>query len=121
MPADRFVRWKGHPPKRALLELVILDYIDDAGEVHWHELAHRFYITLRGKHSEVARRAGLTTPNVRAVAVSRYHEGDRLIEVYVDPEYADVITRMTDDYTSGVAERLAEVLARLFDGEVESN
>jgi len=128
MSLDRFVRWEGEGPTREELELVLEDYIGESGVVRWDERSGRFWISFAthapghglAAHSDAYRRAGLVTGVVKQAAMLRYHEGARSIEVYVDRDHVDVITRMADDFTNGVAARLAEVLGRLFGGRVEA-
>ena len=108
------------------------DYIDDSGEVVWDEGSHRFWITFarmgdrrpgekpQAHHSEAFRRGGAVTGVMKQMAMLRYHDDIRSIEVFIHEDCVDVITRMADDFTSGVAARLAEVLARLFGGTVDA-
>jgi len=130
---DRFVRWQTDArPTREELQLVIEDYLDESGESRWDEDSRRFWITFartgdrrpgekpQARHSDAFRRTGAATSAQKAYAMECYHDDIRSIEVYVDDDSVDVITRAADDFTNGVAARLAEVLGRLFDGLVEA-
>jgi hypothetical protein len=133
MSLDRFVRWEGEAPTREGLELVLKDYMGESGVVRWDESSGRFWITFartgggwypgekpEARHSDAHRRVGLATDAQRAYAIECYNDDIRSIEVFVHEDSVDVITRCADDFTNGVAARLAEVLARLFRGIVET-
>jgi hypothetical protein len=136
MALDRFVYWQTERPTREQLELVLEDFIGGAGSVKWD--TDRFFVMLKGKQSEAFRRCERASETQRLYAQEVYNEmRERWIEVWMrdepmeleakdgDPAHSDhgcvdVMTRSADDFTNGVAARLAEVLARFWDGKVEA-
>lgn len=118
---DRFVYWQTSArPSRDDLQHVLEDYIDESGIISWE--TDRFFIKLVGRHSEAWRRCehkDMDAASLR-LASARYRAEDRYIEVWIGFDCVDVMTRMADDFTNGVAARLAELLARLWDGKVEA-
>jgi hypothetical protein len=145
---DRFVYWQTDArPTREQLQIVLEDFIGGAGSVNWD--VDRFFVLLHGKHSEAYRRCDRASETQRLYAQERHEEQwERWIEVWVrdepleieaeeeegdpggplplpngthsDKGCVDVMTRSADDFTNGVAARLAEVLARFWDGKVEA-
>lgn len=128
MSLDRFVRWEDKAPSREELTLVLEDFVGESGVVRWDDGAHRFFIVFAAvgpghqlaRVSSPERRAGDVTAASRACAHERYHEDIRSIEVFLHDDCLDVITRLADAFTNGVAARLAEEFARLFRGVVEA-
>lgn len=114
MSLDRFVRWgTARTPTSAEIRMVCEDFVGAAGDVICSEESGRLVIRLPGSCSNPFSRV---LPGVRV-----FEDGERRwIEVFEHEDSIDVITRMHDDFTNGLAQRLAEVFAREWDGTVET-
>ncbi len=120
MALDRFVHWKtDRHPTREDVGKVCEDFMVGVGAVTWNEKIGRWIITLPGKCSHPLRR-------MTDYCGVRIFEGEkhlRWIEVFLHDANCDhaldVITRQHDDFTNGLAERLADVFARFWEGEVQ--
>ena len=112
MSLDRFVYWREQPPTQRAIGMLLRDYMGGAGKVRWSAGTGRYFIDLPGHCS---------SPTWRVGHVGRSFEPGmkRWIEVCLCENWADVITREGDDFTNGIAERLADVLARAFDRKAE--
>lgn len=112
MSLDRIVYWREQPPAQRAVVMLLRDYMGGAGRVRWHAGTGRYFIDLPGHCS---------SPTWRVGHVGRSFEpgAKRWIEVFLHNDCVDVITRVADDFTNGIAERLADVLARAFDGKAE--
>jgi len=109
MALDRFVYWKGELPTKEQLEKTVFDYakgINPNEAPLW--LRDRWIIPLLGAPSYVSNKA-------RADAWT----DERWIEIWPDDHCVDVITRLADDITNAIAEGLAKLLTRMFDGRYE--
>ena len=118
MASDRFIRFDGDTPAHDKVGLLIEDFLGSVGSVEWADDISRFMVGLPGKPSD---------PRRRAVPEYAHHDDvyvyghARWIEVFVAPgEPIDVITRMGDPFVSGVADRLASVIAQALRGVNEN-
>lgn len=120
MALDRFVKWinpRRHPTRRQAL-CVCIDFLGGVGQVEWNKGSGRIIIDLPGTCTSPFKSARPT--------FARPFDSDqkRWIEVFLhgksDGYVVDVITRQHDDFTNGLADRLAEVFARGWEGEVET-
>lgn len=145
MALDRFVYWQTEErPTREQLQHVLEDYLGsaEAGTLIWD--IDRFFILLPGRKSEAFRRAPVSEVMrnyaeelLKATHDSKSYDITRAIEVWMrdepmeceatedDPGHrdfgcVDVMTRSADDFTNGVAARLAELLARFWNGKVQA-
>lgn len=116
MAADRFVRFGEEHPTRGEVEFLLRDLLGDAAlGVEWDR--DRFYVSLHGELSFPFARLAPEAPNPHADDEGR----GRWIEVWLgdDGGTIDVMTRGMDEYTHAVADRVTDVLARWWGGEVE--
>jgi hypothetical protein len=115
MSRDRFIRWRTRQcPTRSEVEIVCIDYLGGLGQVAWLDHADgvpRFFLSLVGESSHPLQRIGARRTNI--------HRADRWIEVIPDGSASfDILTREQDAVTNAIADGLAAVFARHWDGEV---
>lgn len=116
MAYDRIIQFS-KAPAREEVRLVIEDFLSDAAsEIQWDR--DRFFVTLIGKNTHPLKRIPEAHWTARAEPEPG-HEG-RHLEVWVTDTCVDVITRSQDEYTHAVAEGLAKVLARFWQGKRET-
>lgn len=115
MALDRFIRFGDRRPTREQTELVLRNFIGDAGRVFWE--GGRFFVQLAGKNSFPFK--GIEGVPEHMQSDDRYHPDGRWIEVYIGTTQFDVITREHDEYTNVVADGIAAMFARFWDGELE--
>lgn len=132
MSQDRVVRWKKSKPSKLDIHTILVDYFSGAASVFWMKSDARFHCHLEGISSNPLRRvfkldvplpprkrrkpkSGTKIPEVEKFDFA--HE--RCIEVWFDKECLFVMTRLADEFTNGVAERLTEVFARAYQAERE--
>lgn len=115
MSQDRFVHWQDQRPAVGQVHLVARSYLGEFAKVMSHD-GRRLTITLRGNYSHPLQNIpGAPHKDVHAELARR----SRWIEVYVDPEYVDVITRQQDPATNALADGLAAVLVGWWGGRLE--
>lgn len=116
MASDRFVNWKpGKKPTRQEVQLVLEDFfVGAATEIRWDK--DRFFVTLVGKHSNPLKRVS-DSPLVKMEPEPGW-EG-RHLEVWLGSKSLDVLTRQQDEFTNRVADGLAALFARYWEGELE--
>lgn len=127
MSADRFVRWKPDAPRptRQELQFLLEDYTRGiATSVSWNAEQRRFYVVLPGRPSWPFMRIGCVSDvEKRSYAEETAQGRYRWIEVYfaegVPDEPLDVITRRGDEITNAIADRIAEIVARFWEGRIE--
>lgn len=116
MGTDRFVYWNKRRPKREEVQHVITDYLGGfLDDMRWEKHDARrgvFFITLEGWHSDPLHhiKGAYRIPQMPG------SDGRRYLEVVVDPKYVDVVTRLGDEATCALAEGLAAVFARFWEG-----
>jgi hypothetical protein len=122
MPVDRMIFYESPGPTREQVHQVLLDFLGGVGEagvglggesaVKWDH--DRFYVRLPGRNTWALRRIFPDSP--RAL----YTHPERWIEVWMSdgaaPGVIDVMTREQDYFTMALAEGIAVVLAKPFDG-----
>lgn len=113
MSLDRFVRWGATKPTTAEIRMVCERFVGAAGEVVWNTESARIVIRLPGSCSNALEYIHLGGRTFEAT-------DRRWIEVFEHADCLDVITRHHDDFTNGLAARLAEVFARGWDGTVDA-
>lgn len=130
MAQDRFVNWKSKGPTRKETRQVLEDFFSEAAtKIEWRK--DRFFVHLVGTHSNPTKRTkGLSDypqqpgsplrPGFRPVImeINTPSEG-RHIEVWLSRTSLDIITRHGDEFTNSLAEGLAKLFARLWQGELE--
>lgn len=110
MATDRFVYWMNprKRPKQDDVRKLLEDFLGGCGAVTWPERLNRWIVTLPGRSS-------LPFCRLRKDSITHARQENleprRLIEVYLDPTYVDVITRFTDPFTDALAERIADCFA----------
>lgn len=111
MAQDRFVNWKSKGPTRKETRQVLEDFFAEAAtKIEWRK--GRFFVHLVGTHSNPTKRMrGLTD-------CPQQPEG-RYIEVWLSRTSLDIITRHGDEFTNSLAEGLAKLFSRLWQGELE--
>lgn len=114
MAIDRFITWNSarKAPKFKELKAVLEDYLSGAA-VKVDEDGQRIYAILQGKPSFPFKRI----PTYERDGAYQEQHDERWIEVYWSVGSIDVITRMTDEYTNGVAEGFATLVARFWKGK----
>lgn len=104
MATDRIWAWgapEGEAPDLDDVYEALLDYFHV--EACWERLSrgpHRIFVTLSGYNQRFADEP----------------PEERFIEIYVDDDHLDVITRMQDDYTCAVADGFYKHIARRWQG-----
>lgn len=116
MSLDRFVIFNHKVPHKEQIELILQDYLNEAGHVTLDEGV--FYAMLIGKPTLPFKRIFTPSPP--------YPHEDRWFEVYLGLDktwkgypYINVMTRQADEYTNVVAEGFAALIARFYDGKRE--
>lgn len=116
MSRDRFIHWRTkHRPTQSEVELVCTDYLGGLGHVEWRDEhvdgVSRFFLSLVGEGSHPFQRIGAGRTHL--------HRADRWIEVIPDGSASfDVLTREQDAVTNAIADGLAAVFAKHWDGDV---
>lgn len=112
MGRDRFVYWKDQKPTREEVITVLEDYLGGVGSIV--DDKDRLFANLPGKGTHpLARIKDAKIPE-------DIHRVERWFEIYIDPEYIDIITRQHDQFTNYVADGFVEVMARWWNGRVET-
>lgn len=117
MSQDRIVRWKnGIKPKRKELKRVIENFFGPvAVGIEWR--SERFFVRLLGESTSPTK----DVPILGAIEWAKFDpKEDRYIEVWPSRYCLYVMTRRADDFTNGCAQRLSEVLARNWLGDLEN-
>lgn len=122
MSYDRFVVWQGDTrPSKDDVGRMIEDFFGAALERAYWERS-RWFVQLHGRQSwPLARQQVSITDAYRAYRLAESGE-PRCLEVFFDAETAEhfsVITRRCDEYTAALAQGLAELIARTWNGKVE--
>ncbi len=115
MATDRIVTWKEGEtlPSSSAVGVLLKDYLGEAAkEVFFEPNQSRWYAEL-GKTSNPY--ANLPNPH------DIHCDSARRIEVYVDHEHVDVMTRAQDPFTSAVAQGFAELVSWTWGGDLEKN
>lgn len=108
MACDRFIYWTTQTPSREHVTQALRQYLGEAG--HLEEHGDRVIATLPGAPSAIWEGlAELYRPPL--------HD-ERWFEVWFGDGCIDVITRMSDAYTSAVADGFALAVARFWDGSM---
>lgn len=106
MARDRIHHFTGdgtRPDLDALQVLLVDDYLQS--DALWERLertsdGHVLFVVLPGENRRI----------------EGAHE-DRYLEIYVDDDHVDVMTRFADDYTNAVADGFYKLVQRIYDGE----
>jgi hypothetical protein len=117
MALDRFVYFEQRVPTPQHVRQILVNFLGGCGTVEDGPL-NWWVITLPGKCSSPF--AGI--PGSRPFHPDRYNGEERWIEVVFQPDdtpSVDVMTRHADEFTNGVAERLAQEFARFYGGRLE--
>ena len=112
MSTHRTVHWDPTrvAPSKDEIRLVCEDLIGSTGRVYWTDTNQRWLsVEPRGDTSDALGRIRGPRPTLR-------HGEARWIEVFVDADYLDVITRDQDQLTGAVARRLATIFATQWGG-----
>jgi hypothetical protein len=114
MSQDRFVYWNERKPTKEEIRHVLEDYLSEVA-VEIKKDRRGFVVRLAGTYSFPFKRIDDCS---RLVDPSQ-DGGERWLEVYIDPKYLDVITRMADEFTNVVATGLANVFVRYWGARLE--
>jgi len=110
MALDRFITFpKGKKPKKKQIELVVRNFFGEAATIEWDQ--DRWTVSLPGKPT-------WTFEGIEPDMIARVRNTERWIEVYPTGTL-DIITRRADEYTNTLAQGLAEVFARYWEGELD--
>lgn len=115
MALDRFVRWRDDRPNLSQVERVLQNFFGGAAEIRWG--TDRFFVTLPGVRTFPFN--GLGNPREASEAERSAEDPVRMIEVWMDHNCLDILTRQQDEYTNSLAHGLAQMFARYWQGEVE--
>lgn len=105
MAIDRFVKWKKTRPTIQEVRKALKGYVGSAARVTYDGRS-RLYASM-GKTSSPFRRVMM---NCRE---------ERFLEVFVDDDNIDVITRQADEFTNDVAAGFQKLCARMWQGELD--
>lgn len=117
MALDRFVYWKKNKdkPTKDQVEQVIRDYLGEVmTSLKWE--GDRFFVCLVGKTTAPLK--SVATEDMRRIVTSNDGE-ERYIEVWPSDDCLDVMTRRSDEFTNNVADGLAKIFARFWQGRLE--
>jgi len=119
MARDRFIWFKGEHkvPSKDDVQSVLTHFIGEAGTVEWRKDQSRFYMVLQGDPSWPFTDMDLGVHNPHGEDKGR----SRWIEVYMGKDNIDVMTRMMDEYTNTVADGVAKMIARFWQGQLEDD
>ena len=118
MASDRFIWFKGEHkvPSKDDVESVLKNFFGEGtATLSWGE--GRFYATLPGTPSFPFREL----PDALRDPFEGEGDRERWIEVYMDTDNIDVMTRGMDEYTNVLAEGIAGMIARYWQGELEDD
>lgn len=127
MAADWFIRFqKNNKPKKAHLQLILEDFFRGvATEVRWDR--DRWFVTLPGSPSWPLARMPDVSENMRQAKKEDGVEEDgsprpRWMEVWRDTKdgTVNIMTRSQDEFMNALAEGLAKLIARYWQGELEA-
>jgi len=110
MAVDRFIQFENDKPDLESIKSVLIAFFNDDGVTHIYWDDDRFYINLPGKGSFPFRDLIDTSPPIR---------DERWIEVYPGNPM-DIITRTQDEYTNIIADGIAQMFARFWNGELDA-
>jgi len=126
MGADRFVYWTtDRKPTWAEIRMVTEDFlgemattIAEPGDGKLNVL----FVTLVGKHSHPLRRIDGTSPALSEYLRQPQEPGweGRYLEVWEHNDSVNIETRRQDEVTMRIADGLAGVFARFWDGKLEA-
>lgn len=106
---DRFIKYKPRQaPSREDIETVLLNFLGGVGSVEFQD--GRFFVSL----------PGTPTPPYEGIegAPKRYaHQKERWIEV-IPGNPIDVLTRQQDAFTNALADQIAQLLTRYWNGDM---
>lgn len=116
MARDRFIWFEpGKVPSPNDLDFATRDFLDAlVFSGSWNPDAKRHYFILMGEPSHFARRLPYLPQKS-----GDYFAEVRGFEVYISDDSVDVITRMADDATNALADELARIIARTWNGRLE--
>jgi len=122
MAQDRFVYWEGDAPGVAEIGAMLDDYL--GGFAVRRTLQNcRHTVVLVGQQSNPHRRVGpiVETPGGDSFNLGSVWDdgGERWIEVFVDDDNVDVLTRMADPATCALADGFTQLMARRWKGRIE--
>jgi hypothetical protein len=127
MSTDRIIHFDARKPTCEQVLMVVEDYFGECGQVKLfigknnRKFSDWFMIKLPGEPTEPLRRV-VDSDTQRVLKMGRqFRPKDRWIEViYTESRLfvcVNVLTRMQDEFTTAVAEGLAQLLARFWQGE----
>jgi len=102
-------------PTQRQIESVIEDFFGGAGTITWKGKCCTIELPGQPSHPYRSLRKDIDLNEVVA------HEDGRWIEVFVDPKYLDVITRMQDRFTGCLADQLARTFAHWWEARLEDS
>ena len=116
MACDRIIRFEKERPTAKEIELVIRDFFGDATKQIYYD-KDRWFVLLHGLYHQPYERIDIATDAMKQVAIeNRRNNKERWIEIWSDEDSVDVITRDADWYTNTIAQGLAEVFRKFWQG-----
>lgn len=125
MGADRFVYWNEQKPTWEEIRMVTEDYLGDMLETietdENKSEPRALFVTLTGRWSHPLRRMAEATDAVKQFASEPREPGweGRYLEVWQHVDGVNVETRMQDEITCRIADGLAGVFARFWEGRLD--
>ena len=117
MACDRFVYFKKRPgPTRHEFEACVRSMVNDTG-VDVKDDGDRLFISFPGKPSAMLAPVAPQAQVAVGIMDTRWIEG--IWDSDEDGVSIDILTRCQDDFVSAIADRLVEVFARFWEGEVD--
>lgn len=117
MACDRFIHFKkGEVPSKDDVKIVLEDYLGAFMTKNRWE-AGRWIAQLVGNKSYPFQR--LLPDSNRALMYAETPKEDRWLEVYIDTDNIDVITRQADEVTMNIADGFAKLVVRYWKGKLE--
>jgi len=104
MARDRFVNWQGAAPESSAVEEFLRSFFQDKGTVEWVDESGRWQCTF---------------PPNPSIERKAWHNERRFLEVFIDDDNIDVITRQQDEEVASFADEFARRCAERWNGRLE--
>lgn len=122
MASDRFINNCKRKPTKDDIGTALVDYLGDplVRELRWE--TDRWFVSLPGKRSHPLRQLVDEGYRKKYIDPEMNEQPDtaRWFEVWVDGNTVDVITRQQDELTSNIALGFAKLVARFWEGKLET-
>lgn len=125
MGLDRFVYFEQRVPTHDEVHRILENFFGGAASID--VVRGRWFIVLPGRNSATFKGIDGASPILQARFDDQPDAATREIEVILQtsnpelPHSLDVLTRRVDDFTNGIAERLAREFARFYKGKLDDD